>query len=1100
MTSQRIRINQPSKSDMPLVNDLFQRAAVHSVSEKEVQPTEDTEPIAFRESCFHHDFSRVPVHSTTPIIQPRLRIGAVGDRYEQEAERVAPQVVAQMNKPGEATLQREEMPETDDDEEKPMRKPLVQRQSDGGEIAATSELETSLQQARGSGQPLLENVRRPMERAFACDFSQVKVHTDARSDRLNRSIQAEAFTTGQDVFFRQGVYEPRSRRGQELIAHELTHVVQQNGSVLQGSLRGPAPTLPPSVIQRVTRTDFDSPIDWRVFDKQVRSWLGAVFKLGIQQLNSQVSALGKQQAQLLLQIFRHPNRDSLAINPKDLLKIHKLDYLNGLLRDLRQPTSAAPASDEASQVEEDISDTSSEASPEVEEALPKDEEIPKIQLPSNIAELSFRETTQYLNLIQTGRLKVTTQQFVALSRQKQALAPKQPPSEREQLAAANVRAMTLANTVTKEGGVFYQHNLSQETLTALTQVSARHHDPRLADARTGYANPDYFEKIANFTWRVRPRVSASAAIRAFLTPLGYTVTECGTVIQAVNYFSILEAVGDRNFDQMFGAADQDTPDGQRLLLQLNIDKKAEGGKNPLGKFFEPESALASEQEQAELRRAKGSLSNAPGFRPAQLGGWYYIKNHQLYITRHPEGIWGGENAVYVGRDPKTGEQLFSGFGLVNRTERQMAQSLADEFNSPPSESEVEKICAKGFQSLPLALPDLGDPTSARKMPMNDRIMATIQKFWDAAKPGEPYPYLNQALAIYPDAARFMIYLLLKDQPLIPSVKPIDLLLTLNLSDLDRQVQGGESYGTWTTGETEAGEPCAILTWSSKQTAIAKNRSLENPYGQISVGFLFSRYFAKYLLATVPSAASEKAFLELFSRFNPRLGAKVVKGTIIKLQGKDLFYFPLPSEFHKIYKTPGGFQSMGERTLSPGKIKEKAGITALFEGSPVQTGTSGESASVPIPEELARINDILGQRGRGILETVEDGDCLYDAIRQQLLEEDGTDVDIDTLRERMVQLVAENQQHFADFTEEGVDELIDQISQVRSWDNDGGDIAAEMIATILQRNVIVISPNGVDIRRPNQTLHTSVQSTIAGTGTPLTIVYNGRDHYLSTFRL
>jgi hypothetical protein len=801
------------------------------------------------------------------------------------------------------------------------------------------------------------------------------------------------------------------------------------------------------------------------------------------------------------------NRDSLAISPKDLLKIHQLDYLNGLLRDLRQPASAAPASDVASQVEEDISDTSSEASQEqeVEEALSKDEEIPKIQLPSNITELSFLDVTRYLNLIQTGRLQVTTQQFIALSRRKQALAPKQPPSEREQLAAANVRAMTLANTVTEKGGVFYQHNLKQQTLTALTQVSARHHDPRLADARTGYANPVYFEKIANFTWRVRPRVSASAAIRAFLTPLGYTVAECGTVIQAVNYFSILEAVGDRNFDQMFGAADQDTPEGQRLLLQLNFNKaeggkKAEDGKNPLKELFEPESALASKQEQAELRREKGSFSNAPGFRPAQLGGWYYIKNHQLYSTRHPEGIWGGENAVYVGRDPKTREQLFSGFGLVNRTERQMAQSLADEFNAPPSESEVEKICAKGFQSLSLALPDLGDCTSAGKMPMNDRIMATIQKFWDAAKPGEPYPYLNHAPAIYPDAARFMIFLLLKDQPLIPPVTPEDLLLTLNLSDLDKQVQGGETYGTWTTGETEAGEPCAILTWSSKQTAMAKNRSLKNPHGQITVGTLFSQYFAKYILATIPSPASEKAFLELFSRFNPRLGAKVVKGTIIKLQGKDRFYFPLPSEFHKVYKTPGGFQNVGERTLSPEKIKEKAGITALFEGSPVQTGTSGASASVPIPKELARINDLLGQRGRGILETVEDGNCLYDAIRQQLVEEDGTDVDIVTLRERMVQLVAENQQYFAEFTEEGVDDLVNQISQVRSWDNDGGDIAAEMIATILQRNVIVISPNGVDIRRPNQTLHTSAQSTIPGTATPLTIVYNGMDHYLSTYRL
>jgi hypothetical protein len=70
-----------------------------------------------------------------------------------------------------------------------------------------------------------------MGQAMGADFSGVKVHTDSQSDQLNKSIQAKAFTTGQDVFFRQGAYEPSSRGGQELIAHELTHVVQQGASV-----------------------------------------------------------------------------------------------------------------------------------------------------------------------------------------------------------------------------------------------------------------------------------------------------------------------------------------------------------------------------------------------------------------------------------------------------------------------------------------------------------------------------------------------------------------------------------------------------------------------------------------------------------------------------------------------------------------------------------------------------------------------------------------------------------------------------------------------------------------------------------------------------
>ncbi|MEH2453218.1 eCIS core domain-containing protein [Nostoc sp.] len=79
---------------------------------------------------------------------------------------------------------------------------------------------------------MAKNIREPMEQGFGADFSRVKVHTDTQADQLNRSIQAKAFTTEQDVFFRQGAYEPGSRGGQELIAHELTHVVQQNGGAV----------------------------------------------------------------------------------------------------------------------------------------------------------------------------------------------------------------------------------------------------------------------------------------------------------------------------------------------------------------------------------------------------------------------------------------------------------------------------------------------------------------------------------------------------------------------------------------------------------------------------------------------------------------------------------------------------------------------------------------------------------------------------------------------------------------------------------------------------------------------------------------------------
>ncbi|MBW4668245.1 MAG: DUF4157 domain-containing protein [Cyanomargarita calcarea GSE-NOS-MK-12-04C] len=186
-------------------------------------------------------------------VQAKLTIGEPGDKYEQEADRVAAEVVQQMNAPASPQAsQSESVQQQEREDDELMMSPMVQCQADGG-MAATPDLEASINQARGSGQPLTDNIREPMEQAFGADFSDVKVHTDSQSHQLNQSIQARAFTTGQDVFFRQGEYNPGSRSGQELIAHELTHVVQQNRSELQQSLNKPTATkgiqLSPEVIQ-----------------------------------------------------------------------------------------------------------------------------------------------------------------------------------------------------------------------------------------------------------------------------------------------------------------------------------------------------------------------------------------------------------------------------------------------------------------------------------------------------------------------------------------------------------------------------------------------------------------------------------------------------------------------------------------------------------------------------------------------------------------------------------------------------------------------------------------------------------------------------------
>jgi hypothetical protein len=159
-------------------------------------------------------------------LQAKLNIGEPNDKYEKEADLTATKVVQQINSsPQEQAVQRNEVIKG---EEELQMQSLGQRHENLGRGEASTDLESSIQSVRGSGQSLDPNLQTKMGQAMGADFRDVKVHTDSQSDQLNKSIQAKAFTKGNDVFFRQGAYDPSSRGGQELIAHELTHVVQQN--------------------------------------------------------------------------------------------------------------------------------------------------------------------------------------------------------------------------------------------------------------------------------------------------------------------------------------------------------------------------------------------------------------------------------------------------------------------------------------------------------------------------------------------------------------------------------------------------------------------------------------------------------------------------------------------------------------------------------------------------------------------------------------------------------------------------------------------------------------------------------------------------------
>ncbi len=120
----------------------------------------------------------------------------------------------------------------------------VQRAAaDGGAFVLDEERAARIESRRGGGDALPAAVQRRMSAALGADFSKVRIHADPQADALNRSLRARAFTTGKDIFFRSGEYRPATTEGQKLLAHELTHVVQQGRGEVPS---GPGTTVRPA--------------------------------------------------------------------------------------------------------------------------------------------------------------------------------------------------------------------------------------------------------------------------------------------------------------------------------------------------------------------------------------------------------------------------------------------------------------------------------------------------------------------------------------------------------------------------------------------------------------------------------------------------------------------------------------------------------------------------------------------------------------------------------------------------------------------------------------------------------------------------------------
>jgi hypothetical protein len=163
-------------------------------------------------------------------IQTKLKIGQPGDKYEREADAVADRV---MNMNHAETMQMQ--PIEEEEEEIQMkckqceREEMLQTKSDGKDGFAGPEIVQQIKNSNGKGNPLPQHTNQFMSNAFDSDFRGVKIHSDHGAMKLNEQLGARAFTYGNDIYFNKGEYNPESSKGKNLLAHELTHTVQQKG-------------------------------------------------------------------------------------------------------------------------------------------------------------------------------------------------------------------------------------------------------------------------------------------------------------------------------------------------------------------------------------------------------------------------------------------------------------------------------------------------------------------------------------------------------------------------------------------------------------------------------------------------------------------------------------------------------------------------------------------------------------------------------------------------------------------------------------------------------------------------------------------------------
>ena len=202
--------NAIQKMETPVADDV-QKVQKLETEEEPVQKMEEEEAVQAKEEVEEEPIQKMEEEE------------AVQAKEEVEEEPV------QKMEEEEAVQAKEEV------EEEPVQKmeeEEVQTKSNGAGRSGSS-VESKLKSSKGKGQKMDKNTRNEMERGFGADFTDVSIHSGTEAQTMSSELGAQAFTSGKDIYFNEGKYNPESKEGKHLLAHELTHTIQQKGDEIR---------------------------------------------------------------------------------------------------------------------------------------------------------------------------------------------------------------------------------------------------------------------------------------------------------------------------------------------------------------------------------------------------------------------------------------------------------------------------------------------------------------------------------------------------------------------------------------------------------------------------------------------------------------------------------------------------------------------------------------------------------------------------------------------------------------------------------------------------------------------------------------------------